>query len=114
MLLTAKEFQDWRNGLLATIAPSTVNRLCGCVCAALELAMQHDERIKNKHAWEIGLASLPGATQARNVISADDKVRAFVAETHALDHSLGAAQRCVGANRCAAFAGSTAARCRSA
>lgn len=88
MLLTAKELQDWRNSLLSKVAPSTVNRLCGCISAALELAAQHDERIKNKHAWEVGLASLPGATQARNVIIADDKVRAFVAEAYALDHAL--------------------------
>jgi len=88
-LLDASELSKWRNGLLAKLAPATVNRLCACISAALELAAQHDERIKNKHAWEVGLASLPGATQARNVIIADDKVRAFVAEAYALDHALG-------------------------
>jgi len=89
-LLSADELTKWRNGLLSKAAPSTVNRLCGCVCAALELAAQHDPtRIKNRHAWEVGLARLPGVQQARNVILSDDKVRAFVAEAYALDHALG-------------------------
>src|SRR6202171_4854111 len=67
-LLTATELKKWRDGLLGAMAPATINRLCGCLCAALELATQHDERIHNRHAWEIGLAGLPDAQQARNVI----------------------------------------------
>jgi hypothetical protein len=58
-LLAATELKKWRDGLLGTMAPATINRLCRCVCAALELARQHDERIQNRQAWETGLAGLP-------------------------------------------------------
>src|SRR5206468_9898090 len=34
-LLTSKELQNWRDGLLTKMAPSTINRLSGCLCAAL-------------------------------------------------------------------------------
>ena len=88
-LLTATELKKWRDSLLGTMAPSTINRLCRCVCAALELAAQHDERIKNRHAWEVGLAGLPDAQEARNVIISDDKVREFVATAYGLDHQFG-------------------------
>ena len=56
-LLTSTELKKWRDGLLGTMAPSTINRLCACLCAALEQAAQHDKRIQNRDAWEIGLAS---------------------------------------------------------
>ena len=60
-LLTSIELKKWRDGLLGTMAPSTINRLCGCLCAALNLAAQHDKRIQNRDAWEVGLANLPDA-----------------------------------------------------
>ena len=88
-LLAATELKKWRDGLLDTMAPSTINRLCGCLCAALEQAAQHDKRIQNREAWEIGLAGLPNAQQARNVIFSDDKVREFVATAYGLDHQFG-------------------------
>jgi len=71
------------------LAPATVNRVCRCLFAALELARQHDERIQNRQAWEVGLAGLPDAQQARNVILPDDKVREFVAAAYAQDGKLG-------------------------
>jgi integrase len=88
-LLTTAELKKWRDGLLGTMAPATINRLCRCVCAALELARQHDERIQNRQAWETGLASLPDAQEARNVIIPDDKVREFVVGAYGLDHQFG-------------------------
>ena len=88
-LLTATELKKWRDGLLGTMAPATINRLCRCVCAALELARQHDERIQNRQAWETGLAGLPDAQEARNVIIPDDKVREFVGSAYGLDHQFG-------------------------
>ena len=39
-LLTATELKKWRDGLLGAMAPSTINRLSRCLCAALELAVQ--------------------------------------------------------------------------
>ncbi|WP_426531492.1 site-specific integrase [Bradyrhizobium sp. McL0615] len=88
-MLAASELKKWRDGLLNTMAPSTINRLCGCICAALEQAAQHDKRIQNRNAWEIGLAGLPNAQQARNVILSDDTVRAFVGSAYGLDHQFG-------------------------
>ena len=88
-LLTATELKKWRDDLLGTMAPSTINRLCGCLCAALEQAAQSDKRIQNRDAWETGLAGLPNAQEARNVVLSDDKVLAFVAAAYALDHQLG-------------------------
>jgi integrase len=88
-LLAATELKKWRDSLLGAMAPSTINRLCRCLCAALELAAQHDERIQNRQAWEIGLAGLPDAQEARNVIISDEKVREFVATAYGLDGKFG-------------------------
>ena len=88
-LLTAAELKRWRDGLLDKVAPATVNRICRCLSAALQLAAQHDERIRNRQAWVIGLASLPDALVARNVILSDDEVRDFVSTAYALDDGFG-------------------------
>ena len=88
-LLTAAELKKWRDSLLTKLAPATINRLCGCLCAALELATQHDERILNRRAWEIGLALLPNAQKTNNIVLADDKVREFVGSAYGLDHQFG-------------------------
>ncbi|MGM4958187.1 site-specific integrase [Bradyrhizobium barranii] len=88
-LLTSKELKAWRDSLIGTMAASTINRLCRCICAALALAAQHDKRIKNGAEWGIGLAALPDATEVRNVIISDDKVRAFVATAYGLDEKFG-------------------------
>jgi integrase len=89
-LLSARELRRWRDSLLAETAPATINRLCNALCAALELARQHDpRRIQNRDAWETGLAGLPDAQRARNVVLPDDKVHAFVVAAYACDHALG-------------------------
>jgi integrase len=88
-LLTAQELKRWRDGLLDKLAPATVNRVCRCLGAALELARQHDARIQNGQAWEIGLANLPDAQEARNVVLPDAKVREFVSAAYAHDDGLG-------------------------
>jgi integrase len=88
-LLAAAELKKWRDGLLGTMAPSTVNRLGRCLCAALEQAAQHDKRIQNRDAWEVGLAILPDAHEARNVVLSDAKVREFVSSAYAHDHQFG-------------------------
>ena len=89
-LLTSKELKAWRDGLMGTMAPSTINRLCGCLRAALNLAARHDgKRIRNREAWEIGLINLPDAQHARNVILTDDNVREFVAAAYGIDETFG-------------------------
>jgi integrase len=88
-MLAATELRKWRDSLLGTMAPSTINRLCGCLCAALEQAALHDKRIQNRDTWETGLAGLPNAQEARNVILTDDKVREFVAAAYGIDDKFG-------------------------
>ena len=88
-LLGATELKQWRDGLLGTMAPSTINRLIACMSAALEQAAQHDKRITNRDAWEIGLAGLPNAQVARNIVLSDDTVRAFVASAYGIDAKFG-------------------------
>jgi hypothetical protein len=88
-LLMSIELKKWRDHLLSTMAPSTINRLCGCLRAALNLAARHDKRIPNREAWEVGLVNLPDAQEARNVILSDDKVREFVAAAYEVDHAFG-------------------------
>ena len=88
-LLTATELKKWRDGLLGTMAPSTINRLIACLSAALEQAAQHDKRIQNRDAWETGLADLPNAQAARNVILSDDTVREFVVAAYGVDDQFG-------------------------
>ena len=67
-LLTSRELKAWRDGLLGKLEPASINRVGTCVRAACELAAQHDRRIQNRDAWEVGLAVLPGAQTARNVV----------------------------------------------
>jgi integrase len=88
-LLTATELKKWRDGLLTKISPATINRLCACLSAALEQAALHDRRIQNRDALEIGLAALPNAQEARNVILSDAKVREFVAAAYGVDDQFG-------------------------
>jgi integrase len=88
-LLASKELKAWRDRLLDTLAPSTVNRLGRCLCAALEQVAQHNKSIQNREAWEIGLAILPDAQETRNVIISDTKVREFVATAYCIDDGLG-------------------------
>ena len=58
--------------------------LRACLCAGLEQAALHDKRIQNRDSWEIGMAALPNAQAARNVILPDDKVHEFVAAAYRL------------------------------
>src|SRR6516164_10383576 len=79
-LLGAIELRKWRDSLLAKgLAPGTVNRCKTGLRAALELAAAHDPRIANQRTWKVGLAALPDAHRARNVILTDDEVRRVVA-----------------------------------
>jgi hypothetical protein len=67
-LLTSRELQRWRDSLPLKIKPASVNRLMKGLKAALNLATKHDPRIANANAWKVGLAALPDAHHARNVI----------------------------------------------
>lgn len=105
--LTWTELRKWRDGLRNVrssskrnikaaaesasepekLSPATINRTCTVFKAVLNLvAADPDQRISNRQAWEHGLASIPHAEQARNVILPEAVVRRIVAEAH--DHSV--------------------------
>jgi integrase len=89
-LLTAGELKRLRDGLIAKGAkPASVNRDLKGFKAALNLAAAHDPRITNSAAWRTGLAALPDAHTARNVILTDEQVRALIASAYAEDDALG-------------------------
>ena len=89
-LLGATEFRRWRDSLLDKgLAPGTVNRTKTGLRAALELVAAHDPRITNQRAWKVGLAALPDAHRARNVILDDATVRRIVAAAYNYDRALG-------------------------
>src|SRR5262249_20907092 len=89
-MLGATELRKWRDGLLAKgLAPGPVNRTKTGLRAALELAAAHDPRITNERAWKMGLAALPDAHVARNVILTDEEVRRIVAAAYDHDRALG-------------------------
>jgi integrase len=81
-LLASADLRRWRDGLIKSLASSTVNRTCTVLKAALNLAADHDERIANRRAWETGLATIPDAEQSRNVILGESDLRWIIAEAH--------------------------------
>src|SRR5262249_60011239 len=70
------------------LAAGTVNRTKTGLRAALELAAAHDPRIANQRAWKVGLAALPDAHRARNVILDDATVRRIVRAAYDHDRAL--------------------------
>jgi integrase len=55
----------------------------------LNLTADQDERIASRRAWEIGLATILGAEDSRNVILADEVVRRLIAEAYKISDALG-------------------------
>ena len=88
--LNARELRHWRDSLLdKDITPATVTRICKSLAAALSLCAAHDQRVQNRDAWRVGLASLPDSGSARNVILSDDQARKFVAAAYEIGPALG-------------------------
>jgi integrase len=89
-LLGATELRKWRDSLVAKgLAPGTVNRTKTGLRAALELVAAHDPRIANQRAWKVGLAALPDAHVARNVVCDEGTVRNIVRAAYDHDRALG-------------------------
>jgi integrase len=88
-LLTTADLRKWRDGLAKKLAPSAVNRTTSIFKAALNLAADHDERIGTRRGWEIGLATIPNANEARNVILNETVVRNIIAESRAVSPEFG-------------------------
>jgi integrase len=90
-LLTTRELEHWRDGLLATgMKPATLVRLCKAFKAALNLAARRDPRILNRASWRDALSGIAENHASRNVQRLDDdQVRAVVAAAYAIDPSFG-------------------------
>jgi integrase len=89
-LLAVRELKALRDGLIAKGAKAaSVNRDFKGFKAALNLAAVHDPRITNSAAWRTGLAALPDTHNARNVVLADEQVRALITTSYAEDSALG-------------------------
>jgi integrase len=76
--LTAADLRDWRDRLAKTLMPSTVNRTANAFKATLNLTADHDDSILTRNAWEKGLASLPDAEEARNVVLSDTEIKVLI------------------------------------
>src|SRR5262249_10188289 len=92
-LLTVDDLLKWRNGLLEKgMKRATINRTITPLKAALtHAATTKHAHIKNREAWEIGLAKLPGAHRARNVVIIDPPslIPTLVDYAYALDAAFG-------------------------
>jgi integrase len=76
-LLDVTELRKWRDGAAKRMAPASVNRLITILKAVLNLAAARDERLSTR-PWEIGLAALPEATTARNVVLPETTIRLLI------------------------------------
>jgi integrase len=89
--LSVADLQGWRNGMVGTLAPATVNRVMTPLKAALNLAADLDQgkTIKSRAAWEIGLAALTDAEEARNVVINDAVIAALIDAAYQQSPSFG-------------------------
>jgi integrase len=85
-LLAAGDLRDWRDGLRRL--PASINRICTVLKAALNLAASKDTRLSAR-AWEVGLAAIPDAEEARNVILRDAEVLALIEGARAYGKAFG-------------------------
>jgi integrase len=83
VLLSATELRKWRDALAKKQAAASVNRTSTGLKAALNLVADHDDRIVSRRAWEVGLATIEGADEARNVILGEAVVRQIVDQARA-------------------------------
>jgi integrase len=89
-LLKATELRKWRDGLMAKkLAPATINRTKIGLHAALEFVAKSDPRITSRLAWQVGLATLPDAVNARRMILPDRAVRSLAAAAYSVNNKLG-------------------------
>ena len=62
-LLTVRDLQTWRDGLIEKMQPSSVNRTRTGLRAALELVATLDHRISNRHVFRLQTPRLAGIEQ---------------------------------------------------
>ena len=89
-LLAVRDLRRFRDAQLRKgLAPDSVNRVSHAFKAALNLAANHDPRIANRSAWQIGLASLHDAGESRNVILPDRTVLNIIAAAYEISPEFG-------------------------
>jgi integrase len=75
--LLAEELTKFRDELVAKVKPATVDRTMRGLKAALNLAANTDERI-TRRPWRTALATVAGASEARNVILDEGDMRTAI------------------------------------
>jgi integrase len=88
-MLTVRDLQAWRDGLIDKMEASSVNRTRTGLRAALELAATLDHRITNRHVFRLGLRGLPGSNRARRIVLADADVLRIVNAAYEVDQAFG-------------------------
>jgi integrase len=88
-MLTVRDLQTWRDGLIEKMEPSSVNRTRTGLRAALELAATLDHRITNRHVFRLGLRGLPGSNKARRIVLPDAVVLRIVKSAYELAPDFG-------------------------
>ena len=88
-MLTVRDLQTWRDGLIDKMEASSVNRTRTGLRAALELAATLDHRITNRHVFRLGLRGLPGSNKARRIVLADSDVLRIVNAAYEVDQAFG-------------------------
>src|SRR5215203_4154461 len=66
------------DGVVIGEEPSSVNRTGNALKAARNLVADQHDAVTSRHAWEKGLAALPDASAARNVILSEAGVRSVI------------------------------------
>jgi integrase len=89
--LTPRTLRNWRDGMMKSgMSASAADRTARALRAALTLAGNDDERIKNAKAWKVGLARLPDSDQARaNVVLPDSIIRDIVTTAYTVEPKFG-------------------------
>jgi len=87
-MLQVEELRRWRDGLADSMTKASVNRVANGMRAALNFATQGDDKAP-RQAWKLGLAALPGAERADNVVLPDRQVRRVVREAYKTGEAFG-------------------------
>jgi integrase len=88
-MLTVRDLQAWRDGLINKMERSSVNRTRTGLRAALELAATIDHRISNRRVFRLGLRGLPDSNKARRVVLPDADVLRIVTSAYEVDRAFG-------------------------
>jgi len=89
-LLTVRDLQTWRDGLIEKMQPSSVNRTRTGLRAALELVATLGHRISNRHVFRLGLRGLPGSNRARRIVLPDADVLRIIKAAYDITPTLAA------------------------